>query len=201
MDGLGTWPRRKHPFLLADHFRELAINCASERLAGGDRWVVRRDRPRPVAITTRYRWIATNSWSIDPQSGARNQLQRVGGGRGCCSGELSKCSPLARTTLASSTARVDNELPMTDTAWASVMQRNAAGHPRAVSENQSHKMGWRSAVGRVGPHPTHCCPWPISRRTTGLLRNLTFDHAAEKASDGESGRSRGGPHRPAKDSG
>jgi len=37
---------------------------------------------------------------------------------------------------------------------------------------------------------THCCPWPVSRRTTGLLWNLTFDHAAEKASDGDSGRSR-----------
>ena len=38
--------------------------------------------------------------------------------------------------------------------------------------------------------PTHCCPWPISRRTTGLLWSLTFDHPAEKASDVNSGRSR-----------
>lgn len=39
------------------------------------------------------------------------------------------------------------------------------------------------------PQPTHCGPWPFSRRTTGLPWNLTFDHAAEKAGDGD-GRSR-----------
>jgi hypothetical protein len=38
--------------------------------------------------------------------------------------------------------------------------------------------------------PTLSCPWPISRRTTGLPWHLTFDHAAEKVSDGDSGRSR-----------
>lgn len=36
---------------------------------------------------------------------------------------------------------------------------------------------------------THCCQWPIPRRTTGLLWNLTFNHAAEKARGGYSGRS------------
>ena len=30
------------------------------------------------------------------------------------------------------------------------------------------------------PHTTHCCPWPSSRRTTGLPRNLTFTHAPSK---------------------
>ena len=78
---------------------------------------------------------------------------------------------------------------MTETAWASEMQRKAAGHLRAVSENQSHKIRCRSAVGRVGRQSTHCSPWPISRRATGLPRNLTFAHAAEKVSDSDSSRS------------
>ena len=49
-----------------------------------------------------------------------------------------------------------------------------------------------SAVGRYAELciATHCCPWPDSQPTTGLLWKLTFDHAAEKASDGNSGRSR-----------
>ena len=48
----------------------------------------------------------------------------------------------------------------------------------------------RSTRQGVGHVPTHCCPWPSSRRTTGVPWNLTFDHAAEKASGGDSGRSR-----------
>jgi len=44
--------------------------------------------------------------------------------------------------------------------------------------------------GRLGLRSTHSCPWPISRRTTGLPWHLTFDHAAEMVSDRDSGRSR-----------
>jgi hypothetical protein len=58
----------------------------------------------------------------------------------------------------------DPQLPMAETAWASVMQRKAAGHPRAVSDNQSHKIGCRSPVGRVGRQPTRC---RLSTRETG----------------------------------
>ena len=52
------------------------------------------------------------------------------------------------------TGPFDPQLPMTETAWASEMQRKAAGHLRAVSENQSHKIRCRSAVGRVGRQST-----------------------------------------------
>jgi hypothetical protein len=37
------------------------------------------------------------------------------------------------------------------------MRRKAAGHLRAVSENQGHKIGCRSAVGRVGQQSTLSC--------------------------------------------
>lgn len=70
------------------------------------------------------------------------------------------------------------------------MRRKAAGHLRAVSENQGHKIGCRSAVGRVGQQSTHCCPWPISGRRTGLPWNLTFTDTAEQGGDGDSGHSR-----------
>lgn len=40
------------------------------------------------------------------------------------------------------------------------------------------------------PQPTHCCPWPISRRATGSPQNLTFAHAAEKVSDSGNSHSR-----------
>ena len=45
----------------------------------------------------------------------------------------------------------DPQLPMTKTAWASVMQRKAAGHLRVVSENRSHKIKirCRPAAGGV----------------------------------------------------
>jgi hypothetical protein len=37
---------------------------------------------------------------------------------------------------------------------------------------------------------THCCPWPISGRATGLPWNLTFADTAEQPGDGDSGHSR-----------
>ena len=47
-----------------------------------------------------------------------------------------------------------------------------------------------TALSPSGLAPTtHCSPWPISRRATGLPRNLTFAHAAEKVSDSDSSRS------------
>ena len=49
---------------------------------------------------------------------------------------------------------VGHQLPITETAGTSVMRRKAAGHLRAVSENQGHKIGCRSAVGRVGQQST-----------------------------------------------
>jgi hypothetical protein len=54
-------------------------------------------------------------------------------------------------------------LPMAETTWASAMQRKAAGHLRVVSENQSHKIGCWSAVGRVGRQSTLNCP-SVSRQ-------------------------------------
>ena len=53
-------------------------------------------------------------------------------------------------------ARIDPQLPMTETAWASAMRRIAAGRLSAVSENQSHKIGCRSAVSRVRRQSTLC---------------------------------------------
>ena len=41
-----------------------------------------------------------------------------------------------------------------------------------------------------GLESTHCCLWTISRRATGRPWNLTFALAADKASGGDSGRSR-----------
>jgi len=52
-------------------------------------------------------------------------------------------------------AAIDPQRPMTETAWASAMQRKAAGRLRNFSENQSHKFGCRSAVGRVRRQSTH----------------------------------------------
>ena len=49
---------------------------------------------------------------------------------------------------------IGHQLTVTATAWASVMRRKAAGHLGAVSENQSHKVQCRSAVGRVGLQST-----------------------------------------------
>ena len=39
------------------------------------------------------------------------------------------------------------------------------------------------------PFSTHCRRPQFPQRTTGLLWNLTFAHAAENVSDGDSGRS------------
>ena len=67
---------------------------------------------------------------------------------------------------------------MTETAWASEMQRKAAGHLRAVSENQSHKIRCRSAVGRVGRQSTqNRPPLPCSRRPkeAGRTRTRAFE--------------------------
>lgn len=50
------------------------------------------------------------------------------------------------------------------------MRRKAAGHVEAVSDNQSHKVRYRSAVGRVGRQSTHCgrsCP-ATERSKSGL---------------------------------
>jgi len=49
-----------------------------------------------------------------------------------------------------------HHLTVTETAWASVMRRKAAGYLGAVSENQSHQVRCRSAVGRVGRQSTLC---------------------------------------------
>jgi len=48
----------------------------------------------------------------------------------------------------------------------------------------------RSSARIEDPDPTHCCPWPISGRTTGLPWNLTFADIAEQAGDGDSSHSR-----------
>ena len=51
--------------------------------------------------------------------------------------------------------------------------------------------GFGQRVQRIGwPDPTHCCPWPISGRRTGLPWNLTFTDTAEQGGDGDSGHSR-----------
>ena len=63
---------------------------------------------------------------------------------------------------------------------------------RLLSSGLPRTAGLRSADRfSEDPQPTHCCPWPISRRATRLPRNLTFAHAAEIVSD--SGRSRVAP--------
>lgn len=60
-------------------------------------------------------------------------------------------------------------------------------HPKLNVGSGPHSR--RLPTSADGPLPTHCCPWPISRRVTGLPRNLTVAHAAENACDGD-GRSR-----------
>ena len=62
------------------------------------------------------------------------------------------------------------------------------GLPRSpTSQNQRHNGTpplWPKRLPRERFSPsTHCCPWPIFRRTTGVPWNLTFDHAAEKVGD------------------
>ena len=52
----------------------------------------------------------------------------------------------------------DPQLPMTESAWASAMRRKSAGRLRTFSENQSHKFGCRSAVGRVRRQSTQTRP-------------------------------------------
>ncbi len=47
----------------------------------------------------------------------------------------------------------------------------------------------RSSAKIEDPDPTHCCPRPISRRTTGPPWNLTLAEAAEKVGVVESGHS------------
>ena len=59
----------------------------------------------------------------------------------------------------------------------------------AVRRSRQFRRRTAASDGHEQALPTHCCPWPISRRTTGLPGNLTFDHAAEKSNDDDSGRS------------
>jgi hypothetical protein len=63
--------------------------------------------------------------------------------------------PVSALDLQCRTALPDPPLPMTETARASVMHRKAAGHLKVVSENQSQKVGRRSAVARVDRQSTH----------------------------------------------
>lgn len=73
-------------------------------------------------------------------------------------------------------AALDPQLPMTETDWASAMQREAAGHVRVESENQSQKIGCRSAVGRVGRQSTlsgqPSCSKAAGRRAIAFLASL-----------------------------
>ena len=70
--------------------------------------------------------------------------------------------------------------------------------PTRFIRRQRHQRAWPASVGRrinafrYGELciATHCCPWQISWQATGLLWNLIFDHAVEKVSDDDSGRSR-----------
>ena len=85
---------------------------------------------------------------------------------------------------------IGHQLTVTATAWASVMRRKAAGHLGAVSENQSHKVQCRSAVGRVGLQSTQRRRWHISSRATGPLWKRSFASQAKKAAPSDSSHSR-----------
>ena len=52
------------------------------------------------------------------------------------------------------------------------------------------RASWRRELGSERQDSTHCCPWPNSRRATGLPRNMTFAHAAEKVNGSDRSRSR-----------
>src|SRR5436190_4541430 len=61
---------------------------------------------------------------------------------------------------------------------------SAVGGPTRMAGLGQGNREWRD------PESTHRSRWRFSQRRTGLLRNLTFARAGEKAVDGHSGRSR-----------
>ena len=131
-----------------------------------------RNRPRAAGQTDagsdRFRLTAVSRESLANDCGRRyltladlpdGCLVYLGTGPSLAAGPAAGSAPRRRCPANDCcrwrrTGPFDPQLPMTETAWASEMQRKAAGHLRAVSENQSHKIRCRSAVGRVGRQST-----------------------------------------------
>jgi len=73
---------------------------------------------------------------------------------------------------------------------AAAVPAKAAGHLWAVWARRARRFECRSAADRVCRQPTHRSRRRISRRATGLPRNLTFAEASEQIRVGDSSRSR-----------